>query len=137
MNHGLIRLDSTEHWDALAGAALYLQGPAPPRKNSFHFCHDILTCFRDLFISCSYWNTCLQQTVAVGNRKHWDRLHWTAGLHLHKNSISTTLLQKLTVAQLVKKFCTLMEHPGSLPCSQQPTTCPSPQTNETSRRSPV
>ena len=89
MNHGLIRLDSTEHWDALAGAALYLQGPAPPRKNSFHFCRDILTCFTDLFISCCYWNTCLRQTDRQEALQQAASHAARNGLHLHKNSMSS------------------------------------------------
>ena len=44
---------------------------------------------------------------------------------------------KKTLWLLVKKFCTLTEHPCSLPCSQQPTIRPCTQTDETSRCAPI
>jgi len=42
----------------------------------------------------------------------------------------TVLLEKLTVTQLVKKFSTLMELKGSLPCSQDPAIGPYPESDE-------
>jgi hypothetical protein len=42
------------------------------------------------------------------------------------------LLEKLTVAELVKNFLTFTEPEGSLPCSQEPTTGPYPEPDESS-----
>jgi len=45
---------------------------------------------------------------------------------------STDLLEKLTILQLVKKLFIFYKHESSLPCSQQHTILPYPQSNKSS-----
>jgi hypothetical protein len=55
-------------------------------------------------------------------------------IHLGKtltNFIEQGPYQKLVVSQLLKKYSPhVMEHEGSLPCSQNPAICPSPETDK-------